>query len=67
MIIQNTKPFGRFVPGDQLTIPDGSIFDHAYWVHMAEVTHEVTHEQSVTETVEQPVTETVTELEPVED
>ena len=74
MIIENIAPFGHFKPGDPLTIPDGSIFDHAYWVHVVEVTHTVMHDEPVTETVPGPavtevvneqVPETVTELEPV--
>jgi len=68
MIIQNVKAFGRFVPGDELEIPDGNTFDHAYWREMKEVTETVEREETVThevtETVEIP--EVVTELEPVE-
>jgi hypothetical protein len=69
MLIENIRPFGNFTPGQTLEIPDGAIFDRAYWVHVVEVTHTVTTEQpeQVTETVDQPVTQTVTELEPVED
>ena len=69
MTLENIKPFGRFVPGDTIVIPDGNLFDHAYFRELREVTHTVDHEvpETVTETVMVNVPETVTELEPVEE
>ena len=57
MIIKNIRPFGRFVPGDTIEIPDGTIFDTGYFVE----------EVKVTRVVKREVDETVTDLEPVKE
>lgn len=31
MVIENINTFGNFFPGDQLVIPEGSVFDSSYW------------------------------------
>lgn len=31
MIIRCIHPFGNFIPGDELEIPDGAIFDETYF------------------------------------
>jgi len=69
MTIENIKAFGRFVPGDTLEIPDGNVFDHAYFREMREVTEVIEHAETITHEVTETVNvpETVTQLEPVEE
>ena len=31
MKLVNKEPFGNFVPGDEVEVPDGSIFDSMFW------------------------------------
>jgi hypothetical protein len=31
MLLVNVRPFGRFAPGDTVEVPDGAVFDHAYF------------------------------------
>ena len=40
MILKNIRPFGRFIPGDVLEIPDGSIFDTYHFVKEVEAVKE---------------------------
>lgn len=31
MILVNDRPFGNFVPGDEVEVPDGAEYDHMYF------------------------------------
>lgn len=31
MILTCIRPFGNFLPGDQIEVPDGALFDHQYF------------------------------------
>jgi len=31
MLLRNVRPFGNFVPGDTVEVPDGAEFDHVFF------------------------------------
>jgi hypothetical protein len=31
MVLRCIHAFGRFVPGNEVEVPDGAVFDHAYF------------------------------------
>ena len=40
MVIENLVPFGNFLPGDQVIVPDGAIFDTLHWREVLEPSEE---------------------------